>query len=227
MTQVIDNGVEQVTIPATPVDNRSAMLASASAIAVMVQDTENALATTAKEWGASLFRAVYVDGANMDTLIGDSKLAAGWQGLTATPSGKQAKARLEVYFSNARKVAEAWGGTPDNVKADILAGLSSIHYLAGQLRKAEKESAKEKAKEEKLAKAQAALTDPAAPPAPESEADTQTVDAPDFILALTVAMDTMTREDFLAIQADMAALIDAFDKRLAAELAPVAEKLAA
>lgn len=158
MTQVIDNGNETVTIDANAPDARSMMLASASAIAAFVIDTEGKLSETAKAWGHALFRCVYQDKASsLDALIGDSKVAAGWNMLTSSGAGRKAKGRMEVYFSNARLVAERWEGMTDDQRRDVLAGLSSIHYLAGQFRKADADAKKAATKEaERLAAEQAA-----------------------------------------------------------------------
>jgi len=158
--QVIDTKNDgAMTIDTNAPDARSMMLASASAIAAFVIESEGKLADTAKAWGHALFRAVYVDGANMDGMIGDSKVAAGWSVLTTNETGKKAKARLEVYFSNARKVAEAWGGMEQAARDDVLAGLSSIHYIAGQLRKAEADAKRAADKAAKLAKAEQEAAD--------------------------------------------------------------------
>lgn len=152
----IDTGAETaLSFDTNAPDARSKMLASASAIAAFVIESEGKLAETAKAWGHNLFRAVYVDNANMDSMIGDSKVAAGWSVLTTNETGKKAKARLEVYFSNARKVAEAWGTMEQAARDDVLGGLSSIHYIAGQLRKAEADAKRAADKAAKLAKAEA------------------------------------------------------------------------
>jgi hypothetical protein len=214
--QTIDTANDTVlTIDANAPDARSKMLASASAIAALVIDSEGKLAETAKSWGHNLFRAVYVDNANMDTMIGDSKVAAGWSVLTTNETGKKAKARLEVYFSNARKVAEAWGGMEQAARDDVLAGLSSIHYLAGQLRKAESDAKKAADKAVKLAKAEQEAADAkAVVDAGPTGDDIVPVDAVDAITALTVAMSDMSDADFASIAADMAALIAAYDARI-------------
>jgi hypothetical protein len=157
MTEVtkIDNGADVVTIDAKAPDARSQMLASAASIASTVIDVEGKLAETAKAWGQSLFRAVYADkSADMDSLIGDSKVAAGWTTLASTDASKKAKARLEVYFSNARLVAENWARLTDK-QADVLAGLTSIHYLANQLRNEARDAKKALDKAAALAKAEA------------------------------------------------------------------------
>jgi len=219
--QTIDTANDTVlTIDTNAPDARSKMLASASAIAALVIDSEGKLAETAKSWGHNLFRAVYVDGANMDTMIGDSKVAAGWSVLTTNETGKKAKARLEVYFSNARKVAEGWGAMEQAAKDDVLAGLSSIHYLAGQLRKAESDAKKAADKAAKLAKAEQEAADAKAAseasngPLESGTDEVVPVDAVDAITALTVAMSDMSDADFASIAADMAALIAAYDARV-------------
>jgi len=219
--QTIDTANDTVlTIDTNAPDARSKMLASASAIAALVIDSEGKLAETAKSWGHNLFRAVYVDGANMDTMIGDSKVAAGWSVLTTNETGKKAKARLEVYFSNARKVAEGWGAMEQAAKDDVLAGLSSIHYLAGQLRKAESDAKKAADKAAKLAKAEQeaadakAASDASSGPLESGTDEVVPVDAVDAITALTVAMSDMSDADFASIAADMAALIAAYDARI-------------
>ena len=216
--QTIDTANDTVlTIDSSAPDARSQMLSSASAIAACVIETEGKLAETAKSWGHNLFRAVYVDNLNLDSMIGDSKVAAGWSVLSTNDTGKKAKSRLEVYFSNARKVAEAWGTLEQSVKDDVLAGLSSIHYLAGQLRKAESDAKKAADKEAKRLKAEQeaeAAKAEANGNGPVQSEDIVPVDAVDAITALTVAMSDMSDDDFASIAADMAALIAAYDARI-------------
>lgn len=219
-----------LTIDNNAPDARSIMLASASAIASTVIETEGKLSESAKAWGHNLFRAVYVDGMNLDTMIGDSKLAAGWQALTQSDIGKQAKRRLEVYFSNARKVAENWNKLGDDVQKDVLTGLASIHYLANKLTKAAADEKKAADKEAKRIKAEQEAADAKAEIAPVdlSGDDIVPVDAGDAILALTVAVSDMSDADFDSIANDMAALIAAYDKRVAAMAdAEIAAKQAA
>lgn len=192
--QVIDNGDNAVTITRDATDARSAMLASAATIAAFVVETEGKLGETAKAWGQSLFRAVYVDkAASLDALIGDSKVAAGWNILTSSDAGRKAKARLEVYFSNARLVAERWDANADK-QADVLAGLSSIHYLAGQYRKADADAKKAASKAAALAKAEQDAADAKAA-AGDSASDVATPEAP-------------AAPDFFALLAAARALID-------------------
>jgi hypothetical protein len=159
MTQVIiDNANDSaIVLDTEALDSRSLMLASAASIVEQTVKAEAAIGDTAKSWGTSLFRAVYRDNANLDALIGDSKVAAGWQTLGTSDNGKKAKGRLEVYFSNARLVAEKWSTLSEEQRDQVLAGLSSIHYLANGFRKAEADAKKaaKKAAELEAAKAQA------------------------------------------------------------------------
>lgn len=155
MTNAIDNGAASIVLDteAAKTDNRSAMLISAAAIASQTIEAESKIGETAKAWGHSLFSAVYRDNANLDALIGDSKIAAGWATLSASEGGKKAKSRLEVYFSNARLVAERWTSLSDEQREAVLAGTSSIHYLAGTFRNADADAKKAAAKEEAAKKA--------------------------------------------------------------------------
>lgn len=149
----IDNGADSIVLDVATPDNRSAMLASAAAIASETIGFEAKVGDTAKAWGHSLFLAVYRDNANLDALIGDSKIAAGWQTLSVSDGGKKAKGRLEVYFSNARLVAERWSALTEEQRDAVLDGTSSIHYLAGTFRKADADAKKAAAKEEAANKA--------------------------------------------------------------------------
>lgn len=221
-----------MTIDTNAPDARSQMLASASAIAACVIETEGKLAETAKAWGHALFRAVYVDNANLDSMIGDSKVAAGWSVLTTTDTGKKAKARLEVYFSNARKVAEAWGAMEQTAKDEVLAGLSSIHYLAGQLRKAEADAKKAATKAAKLAKAEQEAEDAKAEAnanGPLQTEGTETavveVTAEAAFSVLEAWLATAEADELDAFAPFLAQLTAAYDARVNAVLddAPVAE----
>lgn len=174
--KAIDKGNDVVVVEAAPLDARSKMLASAARIVEQSVEAESAIGETAKQWGFNLFVAVYQDNANMDSLIGDSKVASGWQHLSSSEAGRKAKGRMEVYFSNARLVAERWSQLSDEQREQVLAGLSSIHYLAGQFRKADADAKKaaKKAAELEAAKVAAsesgtdAATVEAAPPSLES-----------------------------------------------------------
>lgn len=170
---LIDNGGDTIDASGQQPDERSQMLSSAARIAANVISMEGTLAETAKQWGHHLFRAVRIDGANMDTLINDSKVAANWPTLGSSDAGRKAKQRLEVYFSNARLVAERWEGMTDEQRADVLAGTSSIHYLAGQFRKADSDAKKAADKEAKRLKAEQEAADAKANAA-NSESETRT-----------------------------------------------------
>jgi len=232
--QTLDVGRDEaMTIDTNAPDARSMMLASASAIAAFVIESEGKLADTAKAWGHALFRAVYIDGANMDSMIGDSKVAAGWSVLTTNDVGKKAKARLEVYFSNARKVAEAWGAMAEEAKADVLAGLSSIHYLAGQLRKAESDAKKAADKAAKLAKAEQEAADAKAEAdtnGPLTTDDVARVECNSLADIMALAMDMLANADdaeTLAASDAVAAFTAAYDARVNAALAAEPEAIAA
>lgn len=219
--QTIDNGNETIVIDTNAPDARSIMLASASAIAAVVIDTEGKLAESAKAWGQALFRAVYVDKAgSLDSMIGDSKVAAGWNVLAQSEAGRKAKGRMEVYFSNARLVAETFEKMEDDKRGDILAGLSSIHYVAGQLRKAKADADKAAKKEADRVAAEAAA-EKAKAEAAESNDNLDTrepgaapVSLADMILSLTVALDTASDDDLAAVYDDMNALVAAYDARV-------------
>jgi hypothetical protein len=161
----IDNGANTVSTDGT--DNRSLMLASALAIASAIVTSENKLSGTAKEWGLSLFRAVYREGANLDALIGDSKIAAGWKTLTLSDAGKKAKGRLEVYFSNARLVAERFGNMSLEERTAILDGVTSVHYVAEAFRKADREAKKAERKAAEAANEAADEANDTTPPKPD------------------------------------------------------------
>jgi hypothetical protein len=186
MLQVIDNGSTDALSfdPAAP-DARSIMLASAASLVSTVIDVEGKLADTAKAWGANVFTLAYpADDAKpvtLDALIGDSKVAASWGTLATTDAGKKAKSRMEVYFSNARLVAESFDSLSDDDKRDIRAGISSIHYRAGLIRKAASEAKKAARKEADRVEAEAAATAPA--PTPTVVADT----GPDFFALIAMA----------------------------------------
>lgn len=153
MTDKIDNGKDTIDTSGEQTDNRSQMLASVAAIAAASIRAENKLSQTAKQWGHSLFSAVYTDGGNLDALIGDSKVAAGWKTLSTSEAGRKTKQRLDVYFSNARMVAERYTSLTDDQRTGILNGTVSIHYLASEFRKADAATRKAAAKAAEAAKA--------------------------------------------------------------------------
>lgn len=220
---VIDNGMDNaVTMDTTATDPRKAMLTAAGAIASTVIDVEGKLAQSAKDWGCNLYRLVKAEGSkvSIDDAIGDSKVAAGWAILTTTDAGKKAKARLEVYFSNARLVAERWNGMDDAAKAAVLAGTSSIHYLAGQFRKADADAKKAAKKAAATAEAEAAKQAAEADAMPNGKAipaATEVADAPSFgdtLLAMAAHIGEMTVEDFAANSAAFALFMEAYDAKV-------------
>lgn len=145
-TNAIDNGTDTINTGGEQTDNRSQMLASVAAIAAASISAENKLSETAKQWGHRLFSAVYTDGNNLDGLIGDSKIAAGWKTLSTSEAGRKTKQRLDVYFSNARLVAERYATLTEEQRIGVLAGTVSIHYLASEFRKADAAARKAEAK---------------------------------------------------------------------------------
>lgn len=160
---VTDNGNNVVIANASPdADNRHIANAKAAAIVKAILLSETALAVTAKDWGSALFRSVHNDKVSLDTLIGESKLSAGFATLGASEAGKKAKQRMEVYFSNARLVNEGFSTMTDEAQAAILNGESSIHYIAGQIRDANRKALaaakKAEAAGEAAADASAAVT---------------------------------------------------------------------
>jgi hypothetical protein len=188
----IDNGNNTVSTDGGD-DNRSKMLASAQAIAASTVRFEGNVSKTAKAWGHALFVAVYTDGLNLDALIGDSKIAAGWKTLTASEGGRKAKQRLEVYFSNARLVAERWTtALDDDQRSAVLGGTASIHYLADQMRKADRDA--------KKAEAAAAAAEKAA----EAADDSATIVAVPDGLTLAVLAEAMLNRYQLADDAEKA-----------------------
>jgi hypothetical protein len=152
----VDNGNATVSGDTSETaDNRHIANGKAKAIADAVMKNETALAVTAKEWGAALFRSSINDGVSLDMLIGESKLAAGFATLGTSEAGRKAKQRLNVYFSNARLVMERFGTLSDEAKAAILSGETSIHYLASQYRDADRKAASEAKKAQAAAEAAA------------------------------------------------------------------------
>lgn len=227
----IDTGTETaVTFDTAGTDARNAMLTAAGVIATTVIDVEGKLAQSAKDWGCNLFRLVYADGSTvrLDDAIGDSKVAAGWNVLTTTDVGKKAKARLEVYFSNARLVAERWSGIDDAGKAAVLAGTSSIHYLAGQFRKADADAKKAAKKAAATAEAEAAKLAEAAAGAPSGTAPTESNAIPagmsDAIASLIDLIANASDDDLNANYDGIAAIVAAYDARInaATDATPVA-----
>jgi hypothetical protein len=228
-TTVIDNGNEAVTLNPVLQDARSIMLSSASDIAKIVADSEGKLADTAKTWGHNLFRAVYTDKvSSLDGLIGDSKTAAGWATLSLTDIGKKAKGRLEVYFSNARLVAEKWESLDQAERDAILAGTSSIHYVAGQFRKVAADALKEA---NKVAKAAKKAADDATAAQPDTSEGAPAPTAPvvvsfaDMVANMVAAIGDATDDELTAAYDGFAAMIAAFDGRINAATAgePLAE----
>lgn len=140
--KLIDNGQETVVADEASTDNRHVANAKAAEIVAFVMKSETALGVTAKDWGAAIFRSVHRDNVSLDTLIGESKLAAGFATLSATEAGKKAKSRLNVYFSNARLVNERYSTLTDEQRDNVLNGVTSIHYMAAQFRDADNKAAK-------------------------------------------------------------------------------------
>jgi hypothetical protein len=158
---VTDNGNNSIVADVEATDNRHIANGKAAAIVAAIVKNETALAITAKEHGTAIFRSVYQDGQNLDTLIGESKLAAGFATLGGSDAGKKAKQRLNVYFSNYRLVAERWNSFSDEQRANVLNATTSVHYLAAELRKADadaKRAADKAAKEAEAAANPDALT---------------------------------------------------------------------
>lgn len=153
--QLLDNGPNTVTANEESSDNRHIANGKAAAIVAAILKSEAALSVTASEWGAALFRSVKNDNVSLDTLIGESKLAAGFATLGTTEPGRKAKQRLNVYFSNARLVAERFDNLSSEAQAKVLDGTSSIHYLAGQFRDSDRKAAAEKKAAEAAAEAAA------------------------------------------------------------------------
>lgn len=208
----LDNGNETVTITRDAIDARGIMLRTASDIAVAVVNAEKTIGETAKSWGHALFRAVHVDKvAALDSLIGDSKVAAGWTTLTLSDAGKKAKGRLEVYFSNARLVAEKWDGMEESQREAVLNGESSIHYLADQFRKAEKAAKKEAQAAAEKAQAAAETT---SQPQGESQPETVAFNPVDAMELLTLSFDEMDASQMAAIGDAFNAMVAAYDARL-------------
>lgn len=203
-------------------DARSLMLTSAAALVATTLEMEGKLSDTAKAWGANVFTLAYpADDSKpvtLDALIGDSKMAAQWSSLTNTDAGKKAKARMEVYFSNARLVAETFESLSDDDKRDIRAGVSSIHYRAGLIRKAASDAKKLATKEAARVAAEQAAADskvealaPVEVPVVASFADA--------VAALTNLVVNASDDDLNANYDAFSALVAAFDARINAATA--------
>lgn len=154
-----DNGANTVIADADATDNRHVANAAAAAIVAAVIKNETALAGKAKDWGVAVLNAVYTDKGNLDTLIGESKLASGFATLGKTEAGAKAKGRMNVYFSNARLIAERWATFTDEQRAALLKGESSLHYVAGELRKLDAKAKADAAKAEAEANPDAVSSD--------------------------------------------------------------------
>lgn len=222
-----------LTIDTNAPDARSMMLASAASLAATIIGVEGTLADTAKAWGANVFTLAYpaddTKPVTLDALIGDSKMAAGWATLATTDAGKKAKSRLEVYFSNARLVAETFDALSDDDKRDIRAGVSSIHYRAGLIRKAAADAKRAADKETKRLAAEQAAADAkadadaaaSAASAPEPEA-APVVSIADMLAALLVAIDAAGDDELSATYDDMGAVVAAYDARINAAVVDLA-----
>lgn len=200
-------------------DDRSEMLTAARAIVSTIVNSEVALGDSAKAWGHRLFRMCYLDNADMNALIGDTKTVADWASLSASDAGRKVKGRMEVYFSNARTVAEAWNGLTEDARRDMLNGTSSIHYVAGQLRKAASDAKKAADKEAKRVKAEeaAAEADAAAKASasePVTEGATVAVDAETAFAALLAFVADMSEDEANAFGPMLDRLNDAFGERV-------------
>ncbi len=152
-----DNGTDTIVANANG-DYRHQANAKALAFATSVIGFEAKAAVTAKEFGSLVFNAVYVDGNNLDTIIGENKLAAGWATLATSEAGRKAKQRLEVAFSGFRLVAERWQSLSDEQRDSVLNGSVSVLYLASEMRKADATAKREAAKAAAEAEAAASVT---------------------------------------------------------------------
>lgn len=216
MQVVIDNGsIEVVSFdPAAP-DARSIMLASVASIVKVTVDTEGKLSETAKVWGANVFSLAFpADGPStvtLDTLIGDSKVAASWNTLSLSDAGKKAKSRMEVYFSNARLVAETFASLTDDDKRDIRAGTVSIHYRAGLIRKAAADVKKEASKEAKRVEAESAKS---AETVTETATPSPVATLRELIETAHLALIDANADDFADASAAFAAMAADYDARV-------------
>jgi hypothetical protein len=211
--QKIDQGNNTVVANPEAEDNRHKANGLAAEIVKAVLKAETALATTAKDWGHSLFRSVIIDKVSLDTLIGESKLAAGFATLGASEAGRKAKQRLNVYFSNARLVSERYSTLSEETQNAILNGETSIHYLASQFRDADRKALSEAKKAEAAAEAAASgvdMTDGESQPVETlktmaeallaawtdpARSDDERADAYDTIAALVAAVDASIEAD--------------------------------
>ena len=217
-----------ITIDTNAPDHRSLMLASAANLVATTLDMEGKLADTAKAWGASVFTLAFPastddKAVDLNTLIGDSKMAAGWATIGATDAGKKAKSRMEVYFSNARLVAETFDSLSDDDKRDIRNGLSSVHYRAGLIRKAASDAKKAATKEAARVEAEAlAAASKAEADAPGTDAATPTpvVRTLADVLAEALAMIADASDtDLNFAYPTIDAVVAAFDARINAATA--------
>lgn len=219
-----------LTVDTDATNPHSVMIASAASIVSTVVKVEGQLAVTAKAWGASLFTLAFPadesKAIKLDTLIGDSKIAAGWATLTATDAGKEAKRKLEVYFSNARLVAESFESFSEDEQRDIRNGLVSIHYKAGLMRKATADAAKAAKKEEARLAAEKAASEASTDAAASASDVTATAPAPvslvEMFANMTSAIESATDDELTGAYEAMAAMVAAYDARINASVEAVA-----
>jgi len=208
-------------------DARSMMLTSAAALVATTLEMEGKLSDTAKAWGANVFTLAYpaddTKPVTLDALIGDSKMAAQWSQLTNTDAGKKAKARMEVYFSNARLVAETFESLSDDDKRDIRAGVSSIHYRAGLIRKAASDAKKLATKEAARVAAEQAAADSKVEALVPATSEPVARTLADVLAEAMAMIGTASDADLDASYDAVSALVAAFDARInAATGEPVA-----
>ena len=214
----VDNGNATVSGDTSETaDNRHKANGLAKRIVDDVMKAETAIGLTAKDWGAALFRSSINDNVPLDTLIGDSKLAAGHATLGTSEAGRKAKQRLDVYFSNARLVMERWTRLSDEQREAVLNGTTSIHYLASQFRDADR---KAKAAAKQAEAAAEAAADSSAAATETAVTTTLAQDAEALLERFMGATDDERSDAYDAI----GLLVDAMNEAIAASAETVSDE---
>lgn len=210
--QKIDDGINTVTASDAPTaDNRSQSNALAALIAATITKNETALAITAKDYTVAILRTVYQDGNNLDLIIKENKLAAGFKTLGVSEAGKRAKSRLSGYFSSIRYLAENWDDIPQDKRDAMLNGETSPLHQYNVMKKAEAEADKAKAKAEAEALA------------PATETPSLVAQAEALLAAYLAAGMDERNEAFDAMSAIFAAMDEDTKAQAEAETAPLAK----
>lgn len=189
-----------------------ALEASAVAMGMALGAAESAAAMAAKDWGCNYLNLVKVHGIDGDSLAERTRAALGWKELKGE-AGSVIKRRFNTWRSNVGILSGRWGEVDADTQTELLAGQRSfITVYKSLIEKDKAEAAKKKADE--LAKEKAAETAPATASPVTETVETVEMDAADLILALSVLIDGMDGEGMIAIQADFAAMVNAYDAKV-------------